>query len=449
MRRIHALDAARAVAIIGMMAAHLMSDPTWLNTLSSGYPSALFAILAGCSLAIVNRQDTLASRYRILVRGVILVGLGVALTATQTSISVVLGAIGGIFLVLFPVVNRSTRFLVILWALLFFGGSALTAALNLFNVFVPFLVGVYPFAAWVTYGVSGILIYRFIVGGVSAPGGEADQQGAPQRATLRWQIGGFIVGLGAAIGGFFLRNGAGFGFGSESFSASSGSAVVKGESSSIIENSLSSYTAMKDMVEAMRQQRTWGNYWDTWYGWYPHSGGMLDILFSIGMALAVICGFLLLFRSRLATLAFTPLRMLGSMALTAYVAHVISTGFVQNGWPWSLDMYKEMKDFSTFTEESDILIEATGDSTLFYWSLAAGLTLPWLWKLKFRRGPLEWVMHRLSQPPAALLAAPQAAIQPAPQGTPQPGPAELQERSQQLGNTPQEHAPANEPQHRD
>ena len=112
-------------------------------------------------------------------------------------------------------------------------------------------------------------------------------------------------------------------------------------------------------------------------------------------------------------------------------------------------MYKEMKDFSTFTEESDILIEATGDSTLFYWSLAAGLTLPWLWKLKFRRGPLEWVMHRLSQPPAALLAAPQAAIQPAPQGTPQPGPAELQERSQQLGNTPQEHAPANEPQHRD
>lgn len=58
--RLVGLDAARFLALLGMMATHLLAtrsdsgDPTWVAEVLSGRASALFALLAGVSLSLMT-----------------------------------------------------------------------------------------------------------------------------------------------------------------------------------------------------------------------------------------------------------------------------------------------------------------------------------------------------------------------------------------------------------
>ncbi|MGY2062520.1 heparan-alpha-glucosaminide N-acetyltransferase domain-containing protein, partial [Nocardia gipuzkoensis] len=58
--RLIGVDAARGLALIGMMAVHVLpdatddGDPTWSFTLFGGRASALFAVLAGVSVALLT-----------------------------------------------------------------------------------------------------------------------------------------------------------------------------------------------------------------------------------------------------------------------------------------------------------------------------------------------------------------------------------------------------------
>ncbi len=58
--RLVGLDVARFLALLGMMATHLLAtrdeagDPTWVAEVFSGRASALFALLAGVSLALMT-----------------------------------------------------------------------------------------------------------------------------------------------------------------------------------------------------------------------------------------------------------------------------------------------------------------------------------------------------------------------------------------------------------
>ena len=58
--RLHGIDAARGLALLGMMATHLLPTfestadltPTWIGLTFSGRAAALFAVLAGVGLAL-------------------------------------------------------------------------------------------------------------------------------------------------------------------------------------------------------------------------------------------------------------------------------------------------------------------------------------------------------------------------------------------------------------
>lgn len=108
--RFAGVDAARGLAIVGMLWAHTATDGT-RQALADGRSAVLFATLAGCSIGLLtggdrpgrgpDRRDALAS---VALRGLLLVVLGLALWTLGTPIAVVLDTYGVLFLVLLPVV---------------------------------------------------------------------------------------------------------------------------------------------------------------------------------------------------------------------------------------------------------------------------------------------------------------------------------------------------------
>ncbi|GAA2688009.1 heparan-alpha-glucosaminide N-acetyltransferase domain-containing protein [Actinosynnema pretiosum subsp. pretiosum] len=103
------VDLARGAAVLGVFAAHVGPDggvAGWVAQLAHGRASALFATLAGVSLALVSggrepaRDDQAATR--IALRAVILLLFGTALTASGTAASVVLAYYGVYFLLALP-----------------------------------------------------------------------------------------------------------------------------------------------------------------------------------------------------------------------------------------------------------------------------------------------------------------------------------------------------------
>ncbi|WP_062211709.1 heparan-alpha-glucosaminide N-acetyltransferase domain-containing protein [Demequina oxidasica] len=112
--RIEGLDVARALAILGMFGAHVgdhQSENGWAwLTVTHGRPSALFAILAGVSISLMLTRKAgvtgdLApasavthTRWRVAVRGIILMVLGLVLSELGTPVIVILTNLGVMFL---------------------------------------------------------------------------------------------------------------------------------------------------------------------------------------------------------------------------------------------------------------------------------------------------------------------------------------------------------------
>lgn len=106
--RISGLDVARAIALFGMFAAHIGNAGQygpggwrWLEA-THGRSSALFTVLAGVSIALMLSRSSAAdpvrhTRLRVVVRAVILVILGWALTLLVTPVDVILDNLGVMF----------------------------------------------------------------------------------------------------------------------------------------------------------------------------------------------------------------------------------------------------------------------------------------------------------------------------------------------------------------
>ncbi|MCH6196827.1 DUF1624 domain-containing protein [Corynebacterium mastitidis] len=175
--RIDGFDLARALAIIGMMTSHLGPDLPWVNAASNGFPSALFAVLAGVSLCLMHaRADAeggpalARARHRTLIRGVILVGTGMVLSTAQAIIAVVLGSIGAIYLVLGPCTRWRTRWLLAGAVALPLMGIALSFYLYQGTAVPtsPLLDGAYPILNWLAYGLFGMVLLRAFQSGARA-----------------------------------------------------------------------------------------------------------------------------------------------------------------------------------------------------------------------------------------------------------------------------------------
>lgn len=375
--RLTGLDLARGLAVLGMMVAHLGPKGGWVETAADGFPSAMFAVLAGCSLSLMNsRADAeggpavARARFRALVRGLLLIAAGVVLGILPTTILIVLVPVGAIYVLLGPLTRWRTWTLALTFVgLVLFSGLA--AVVTGFD-------GGYPPLAWLAYGVFGMLLHRVFF------------------AAREWAVGTALLGAALGAAGLVHRHLVGAG--------------VPGTATGPAEAFLSPV---------------------------GHSGGVLDVLYSCGVAAALTGLCLWVCHAPTPRRAVFPLRAVGMMALTVYVLHVVTATVplsgildgpeVADAVPYSSTPSSPYgdKDFGEFREEVAGLDDwedwSAYESRLFeeayteqtgqtpgeiavpgqdghpWWlagSVLAAVVLCPLWRRRFERGPLEALMRR-------------------------------------------------------
>ena len=347
--RIHGLDIARAVAIIGMMAAHLgpwagrpaLAEPATWPAVVNGYPSALFAVLAGVSIGIIARKgvaaggvELLRSRMRLGARAVILIALGLVLASLQSEVMVVLVPMGAMFLVVLPLVTARTTTV-----------AGVAAALAVLGPLVMATAGAVVALA------AGFLWSALVPAlGVGVSGADLDVAWDDGMGGVNWaaSVGPPIVDAALdpelpAVPGTALEA-------AESGAAASGAGMGTGE-------------------------RLLGAFVDG----SAHASGLLDVVGAAAASLAAIAVLLMVGRTRIGAAALHPLRMMGLMSLTVYVAHVV-------GFP--------VIDLAGLAVPAIAEVEP---ETWLIASIIVAMLFAVTWKAGHRRGPLEEIMHRAAE----------------------------------------------------
>ncbi|MDD7939428.1 heparan-alpha-glucosaminide N-acetyltransferase domain-containing protein [Actinomycetospora lutea] len=400
--RLLGVDAARGVALLGMMAVHSFSEttatgaPSFTQLVAGGRSAALFAVLAGVAIAfmtgrrrVVRGPSGRAAVATLLVRaGVIgVVGVvGLGWIDAETGIAVILPAYAVMFLLAIPLVFLPTRTVLVIGAVVAvvmpFVSQVLRAGLppgsgdNIaFGSLVDdpvgvvlelLLTGAYPALTWMAYIAVGLGVGRLTLSSA--------------------RVAGTLLGVGASLAvaapvlSWALLGPLG---GAARLTAASG---------------LDPVTVTDILTLGPDGAVPPGDVW--WLAVAtPHSGTPLDLAATIGSSLAVLGAFLLLGHlpaalRRVTDAVQAPLVAAGSMTLTLYTLHAAFTG-------------------------SDL---AQGDSVPEYVGQALVLVAAAsLWRRRFSRGPLEAVAGTLASRAAA--AAGRADGVPAPTQPPVPSPA--------------------------
>ncbi|GMA27119.1 heparan-alpha-glucosaminide N-acetyltransferase domain-containing protein [Arenivirga flava] len=290
--RIIGVDVARGLAVLGMLASHMLittpfdwAEPgTWTEVVD-GRSSILFAVLAGVSLAILSGgrrpHDQLGrARMRIAVRAMAIFALGSVLTSLGTPIAVILEYYAVLFLLALPVLRArpSTLFiaagvwmLVMPWVRQSLWSGLLGSGADQLPFLDLLITGYYPALVWFGYTLLGLGIGRLALG--------------ERRVQL------LLLAVGAALAAVGYTAG-----------ALAGSLL---ERDPAIAGSLQSLFA--EPFELLSAG--------------PHSDSTFEAIGSSGFALAVLA---------LCLLATGPLRVMlapvaatGALALTAYTAHIV------------------------------------------------------------------------------------------------------------------------------
>ena len=333
--RLHGVDLARAIAVLGMLAAHLLtiedgivlSDPsTWID-LVNGRSSILFAVLAGVSIALMTGGTTphrgarlRISRRRLAVRAAALWLIGLILIQTGVPVYVILPAYGILFLLALPLLALSVP---ALWAIAASVALVVPWVLPFLEV-LPIWDGVagealflatgwaYPFPLWIAFVLAGMAL------------GRTDIRRASAQVTM--------LGAGIAL------------------------VVVAGMASTVAGAAgappSDSYLGIVLSTEA-------------------HSGGLLEVVSSGGFAVAVLGACLLLCRTPL-TWVVLPLRAVGSMPLTAYVGQILV---------WAVAALALIGDTSD--------LWAFRDLQPFWWFALGAILFCTAWATTIGQGPLE------------------------------------------------------------
>lgn len=158
-QRVVGVDAARAVAVIAMIAAHLTYPDGVAAELLYGFPAALFAFIAGVSLGLMAHGR--ATPTQVAIRGVLVAGLGWALSLVPTSIVIVLPTLGVCMILLCRAPWWQSRWLAVA-ALALTGASGIAAELG--RGTTPVLGGPYPLCMWAALMAAGLLAQRHVIG---------------------------------------------------------------------------------------------------------------------------------------------------------------------------------------------------------------------------------------------------------------------------------------------
>ncbi|WP_346926554.1 heparan-alpha-glucosaminide N-acetyltransferase domain-containing protein [uncultured Arthrobacter sp.] len=381
--RLTGIDAARGLALLGMMATHVFptfeSDaqltPTWVGLVFSGRASALFALLAGIGLALsTGKQQPLhgpqlwAARRGIALRALVIGAVGLSLGGLEVNIAIILVHYAVLFLCVLPFLGLDVKHLLVLaagWALvspavafllrpwlltaeppLQLGHNPMWEDLSTPAVLLGdlFLTGYYPVLQWITYVLIGLAIGRMALTSAAVP-------------VLLLAVGSAVAVLAKWLSIVMMEDWG-------------GRAALQ---ASLLNPSYPLESLLQVNLAGVDQT---GSAW--WLASSaPHSGTTLDLLHTSGVAAAVVGVFLILGRlvqgSGLDILL--PLRGAGAMTLSFYTAHLCVMASLY-GQPLP----------SGWTVEG------------VYWLQAAAiLVLGGIFAALAWRGPLEWVAHAANQ----------------------------------------------------
>ncbi|PKI90596.1 hypothetical protein CW368_10290 [Actinomycetales bacterium SN12] len=412
------LDIARALAVLGMMGAHLLTtpelsllDPSTWGALVHGRSAILFAVLAGVSISLMTGRTRLpetaelpAIRLTLVVRGAAIFAIGLVLELLGTPIAVILTFYGALYIVAAAFVRWRVSHLLIAAGVLAVAGPPLLALLQAvtFHSNGPgaglVLFGTYPLTVWLALLLGGMAI------------GRAGLERTRDRVRL------LVIGVLLAMVGYGVGTlGAAAGSDAESSYPDQGSSVVasSGGSASLSESDAGSGSLLgvtpgeidftgtlcddygdgyiscypRDAAVQDEETQTETSGWESYFveladqdplgsalfaliAVEPHSGGTAEIIGSGGFAVAVIALCLLL--SAPLRWVLLPFAALGSMPLSAYSAHVLSYALIAGPGVF-------LDSFDVWVSSAVVLLVA---STL--WSILRG------------RGPLETLLARLS-----------------------------------------------------
>lgn len=325
--RIIGVDVARCLALLGMITAHLVDQRSpgspggvdvW-HQVVSGRSSALFAVLAGVSVALVTRRERPGQRVSLATRALLVALIGLFLGGIPTGIAVILVNYGLLFLLAIPVLRWRAGPLALLavgWGLL----SPVVSMLvrphlpersgqvpNPISLLDPWqlatelaFTGYYPVLTWATYLFAGMAIGRV---DLSRP---------------RW--GRRLVMGGAALAFVALR----------AARRVTGSDEVRSALLATYDRlePVSDWSELETVLRIGLYGTTpTGSPW--WLAvWSPHSGSIVDLAHTTGTSMLVL-GLALLAvelggprgRRRWQIAAGA-----GTMTLTLYVGHVLTVG---------------------------------------------------------------------------------------------------------------------------
>ncbi|MCP2333660.1 DUF418 domain-containing protein [Actinoalloteichus caeruleus] len=381
--RVLGLDVARALAVLGMFAAHIGPHPrdgaegAVVLEVFHGRSAALFALLAGVSLALLSGGRTPAAGgdrgavvVRLAVRALLLFLIGLVLGALGTPVLVILCYYAVYFALALPLLWLRPAALwavAAAWAVL---GPLVSFWLRSrwapsdqpyeYHVFeslewsnpdgLPALLvtGSYPALTWMPFVLAGVAV------------GRLDLSSTRVARTLS------LVGAGLAVAGYGL---------SVWISASGNADRLRGL---LLDQYGLGTPPTEEFASRLDQLVQWGMLGTVPSAdpaWLlvssPHSGTPFEVVGATGVGLLVLGGCLLLCRWGVVAAALTPLRAIGSMPLTVYGAHLVALAAAHpldegDRWP-ALGLF--------------VLITAV---------VAVG------WSLVFRRGPLEWMLWSAS-----------------------------------------------------
>jgi len=364
--RLTGVDAARGLALIGMMAVHVLPgvDPDGGTSaaylVASGRSAAAFAVLAGVGLALafggpraVNGRRWPGAAVALTVRAALIGAVGLALGYPDSGVAVILAYYAVLFLLAVPLLRLRSAVLAGIAAAVAFAvpvaSHVLRAELEAPEranptfatllehpgelLLVLGLTGYYPALAWTTYLCAGLAAGRL-----------------PLRSA---RVAAGLLGGGTAL----------------AVSASAASSLLLGPLDGW-ERILA--TTPADFDPAALDRGWFGTTPPTTLWWLaidaPHSSTPFDLLHTTGTALALLGALLLL--SRVASRLLIPLAAAGSMTLTLYTVHVVLL--------------------------SSSLLPAE-PTTSYAVQVAAALVVALLWRRWVRRGPLEAVIARASR----------------------------------------------------
>ncbi|MGN6688382.1 MAG: heparan-alpha-glucosaminide N-acetyltransferase domain-containing protein [Actinomycetales bacterium] len=367
--RLLGVDAARGLALAGMIAVHTVPDfdaegrLTAAYAIAAGRASALFALLAGVGMGLLlasrarrSPNDAVpATRRALLRRAALLLILGLVLGSFASPPIVILAWYAVMFVLVVPFLGLGTRALIGLaaaWVLAMpVGCFALRTVVpdspivdpGLDSVLHPWalarellLTGTYPALVWAGYLLVGLVVARLPL---------------HRRTVQVWLL---LGGAGVAVAARLL------------------SSVLLDLTGGVA--SLPGGPPLPRSVHDVLLAGALGTTPTTDWRWLlvaaPHTGTPFDVLTTAGSALAVLGGCLLL-ADTVAVWALRPVAAMGAMTLTLYSLHVVAL---------------------------DVTLPWAGYSGAGLWlvHVLVALGLATAWSVTLGRGPLEVLSHRVA-----------------------------------------------------